>query len=124
MDELKGREAKEGKAGSIRRSRAERGKLLREYRASGQTQESFAARMGINVGTLRGWIYKQRPPAAGEDGALAPVRIVGDARPAKMPTRAAITIRWPQGIEVEVAVDLDGAGTLRLVRELLAPCLR
>ena len=124
MDEPKGKGAKEGKAGSIRRSRVERGKLLREYRASGQTQESFAARMGINVGTLRGWIYKQRPPATPDGGALAPVRIVGDARAAKMTTRGAITIRWPQGIEVEVAVELDGAGSVRLVRELLTPCLR
>ena len=124
MDELKGRGAKEGKAGSSRRSRAEREQLLKEYRASGQTQESFAARLGINVGTLRGWIYKQRPPAPADHGPLAPVRIVGDVRRAKMTTRGAVTIRWPQGLEVEVAVALDGAGTLRLVRELLAPCLR
>ena len=124
MDETKGKGAQEGKAGSNRRSRAERGKLLREYRASGQTQEAFAARMGMNVGTLRGWIYKHRPPATADHGSLAPVRIVGDPRRAKMATCGAVTIRWPQGLEVEVAVALDGAGTLRLVRELLAPCLR
>lgn len=124
MDEPKGKRTQEGKAGSHRRSRAERGELLKEYRASGQTQESFAARMGINVGTLRGWIYKPRPPATADDGAMAPVRIVGEVGPARMTTRGAVTIRWPQGIEVEVAVALDGAGTLRLVRELLAPCLR
>ena len=124
MDESKGKGAKANKSGRNRRSRSERVQLLREYRASGQTQESFAARIGINVGTLRGWIYKQRPPATADDGALAPVRIVGeDTRPAKT-TRGAVTIRWPQGIEVEVAVNLDGTGSLRLVRELLAPCLR
>lgn len=124
MDEPKGKGAKEGKAGGNRRSRAERGQLLRKYRASGQTQESFAARMGINVGTLRGWIYKQRPPATADHGPLAPVRIVDDLRPTKSTRRGAITVRWPQGIEVELAVELDDTGTLRLVRELLAPCLR
>ena len=124
MDEPKDKRAKGGKAGSNRRSSAERGKLLREYRASGQTQESFAARMGLNVGTLRGWIYQQGAPAPADRGSMAPVRIVGDVRPVNMTTHGAVTIRWPQGIEVEVAVALDGAGTLRLVRELLAPCLR
>lgn len=124
MDETKGKGAQEGKAGSNRRSRAERGKVLREYRASGQTQEAFAARMGINVGTLRGWIYKQRPPATADRGSMAPVRIVDDARPTKLTRRGAVTVRWPQGIEVEIAVDLDDIGTVRLVRELLAPCLR
>jgi hypothetical protein len=124
MDELKGKWAKERKTVGNRTSRVERGQLLRKYRASGQTQESFAARMGINVGTLRGWIYKQRPPATADHGPLAPVRIVDDARAAKITTRGAITVRWPQGIEVEVAVELDNAGALRLVRELLAPCLR
>ena len=123
MDKLKGRGAKKSKAGGSRRSRAERGQLLREYRASGQTQESFAARLGINVGTLRGWIYKQRPPAPADHGPLTPVRIVGDVPPAKLTTRGAVTIRWPQGIEVEVAVALDDASAVRLVRKLLAPCL-
>lgn len=124
MDEPKGKGAKEDKAGSNRRSRAERGQLLRKYRASGQTQESFAARMGISVGTLRGWIYKQRPPVGAKHGPMAPVRIVDDARPTKLTRRGTVTVRWPQGIEVEIAVELDDIGTLRLVRELLGPCLR
>jgi hypothetical protein len=72
------------------------------------------------VPTLRNWIYK---PAVADDqsGGFAPVRIVG-ARPIR--SCGAITVRWPQGVEVEVAVDLDGSGVTRLVRELLAPCLR
>ena len=102
---------------------AERVQWLREYRASGKTQEEFAARAGIKVGTLRAWIYKRRSPAGDERGHLAPVRIVDGARPV-MTKRGAVTVRWPQGIEVEIAVDLDGTGVERLVRELLAPCLR
>jgi hypothetical protein len=56
-----------------------------------------------------------------QSGGFAPVRLIG-ARP--MGSRRAVTVRWPQGVEVEVAVDLDGSGVVRLVRELLAPCLR
>jgi hypothetical protein len=108
----------------VRRSKAERAQVLGEYRASGLTQEKFAAQAGINVGTLRGWIYKKRPAVGGEaPGHLAPVRIVGGARPGP-PTRGAVTVRWPQGIEVEIAVELDHTGIERLVRTLLAPCLR
>ncbi len=106
-----------------RRSRAERVKVLSAYRASGLTQAQFARRAGINLGTLRGWIYKQSALGRDAPGGFAPVRIVGGTR-ANAPTRGAVTVRWPQGLEVEIAVELDRAGVEQLVRTLVAPCLR
>ena len=104
-------------------SRADRERLLGAYRVSGLTQERFAAQSGIKVGTLRTWIYKRRAPAVAGSGNFAPVRIVEGSHPATN-SRGAVTVRWPQGIEVEIAVDLDRAGVASLVRKLLGPCLR
>lgn len=99
----------------------ERTEALKAYRASALTQEAFALQAGLSVGTLRGWIYKLAA-ADSEEGHLAPVRIVAGASTATK--RGAITVRWPQGIEVEIALELDGSSALQLVRELLRPCLR
>jgi transposase-like protein len=120
MDESKKLGTREDRGGRRRWPRTEREQLLRDFRASGLTQVRFAAEHGVSIGTLRNWIYK---PASADDqsGGFAPVQIVG-ARP--IGSRNAITVRWPQGVEVELAVDLDGSGVVRLVRELLAPCLR
>ena len=121
MDEAK----KLGKRATLERrrrwSRAEREQLLQDFRASGLTQARFAAEHGIKVTTLRNWIYKLTG-VGDQCGGFAPVRIVGAG---SMGSRSAITVRWPQqGVEVELGVDLDGSGVVRLVRELLAPCLR
>ena len=97
--------------------------MLGAYRASGLTQEQFAARSGIKVGTLRAWIYKRRTPAVAGSGNFAPVRIVEGPHPTTS-SRGSVTVRWPQGIEVEIAIDLDSAGAAGLVRKLLGPCLR
>jgi DNA-binding transcriptional regulator YiaG len=104
------------------RSPSERAQLLTEYRASGLTQEQFAARAGLKIGTLRAWIYKKRPAVSPAGGYFAPVRIVDEPAVAKAP--GTVTVRWPQGMEVAIAVPLDESGALRLVREILAPCLR
>jgi hypothetical protein len=101
-----------------RRSRIEQERLVAEYRASGLTQEGFAAQAGINIGTLRGWLYNKQRRSAGEEGGhFAPVRVSG-AR------AGAVTLRWPQGMELEITTELDRAGVVSLVRELLTPCLR
>jgi transposase-like protein len=120
MDDSKKLGTREDRSRRRRWSRTEREQLLQDFRASGLTQVRFAAEHEVNVTTLRNWIYK---PASADDqsGGFAPVQIVG-ARP--IGSRNAITVRWPQGVEVELAVDLDGSGVVRLVRELLAPCLR
>lgn len=122
MDKPRGGETRARRRGRGRRSWAERAQLLGEYRASGLTQEQFAAQAGLKIGTLRAWIYKKRPAVSRAGGHFAPVRIV-DALPVTR-SPGAVTVRWPQGIEVEIAVDLDGPGVGRLVRKLLAPCLR
>ena len=113
-------ETRPRRRGRRHRLRREREQLLRVYRASGGTQEQFAQRAGIKVGPLRAWIYKMRTPASDEGGGFAPVRIVNGVRPIK--SRGSVTVRWSQGMEVEIAVKLDGVGIERLVRELVKPC--
>ena len=121
MDESK----KLGTRGLRRRwSRTEREQLVRDFRASGLTQVRFAAEHRIKVGTLRNWIYQ--PAGVGarcrdQAGGFAPVRIVGSR---SLGSRSTVTVRWPQGVEIELAVELEGSGVVRLVRELVAPCLR
>jgi len=71
---------------------------------------------------LRNGIYQ---PAGGCAGGFVPVQIVHPNRMAAGPvvgSPAANTIRWLQGVAVELAVDLHGDGVVRLVRELLGPC--
>jgi hypothetical protein len=103
-------------------TRSEREQLVEAYRASGQTQAVFAHERGIMLTTLRAWIYRRRSEDNAGPGRIEPVRIVGGGFAGATMARAAITVRWPQGIEL--AVELDAAGVERLVRELLAPCLR
>ena len=59
----------------VRRSAPERARLVSQFRASNQTQEAFAAAHGLNVGTLRGWLYRRdarRAPRAFVEVALPP----------------------------------------------------
>jgi hypothetical protein len=41
-----------------RRTAKERREIVQEFRGSGLTQEAFARRRRISVGTLRSWIYR------------------------------------------------------------------
>ena len=112
---------KSKQAGGRRRwTSTERARWVREYRASGLSQEQFAEQRQLNVGTLRGWIYK-RAAVDADAGGFASVQVVGGPAPR---ARGSVTVRWPHGVEVEVAVDLDEAGIMRVVRELVAPCSR
>lgn len=104
--------------------RAERARVVSEFRASGLTQEQFAAKEGVKLGALRAWLYKKTDKRPGEVGGFAPVRIIAGKGNAPGKSRSTVTLRWPQGIEVEIAVDLDGPGMERLVDKLLSPCLR
>lgn len=122
MKEFKAGESEmKGKRGR-QRTRGEREQWVEAYRTSGQTQAVFARERGIKLPTLRAWIYRRRAEQSREPGRLEPVRIVGGGFSGGTMARSAITVRWPQG--VELAVELDAAGIERLVRELLAPCLR
>jgi len=101
-----------------RHSKAEIAARLAEYRASGLTAEEFATRAGLRPATVLSWDYRQRRQAAPRPGsAFARVQV---------PTARAgtVTVRWPQGVEVEVAVGLDEAAVVRVVRDLVAPCWR
>lgn len=100
-----------------RHTREEIRARLAEYRASGLTAEEFAARSGMRPATLRNWHYRQQRQDRRPGSRFARVQ---------MPTVRAgtLTVRWPQGVEVEVAVDLDEAGVIRVVRDLLGPCSR
>lgn len=100
---------------------SERTQWVREYHASGLTQERFAAERQLNLGTLRGWIYKGTRESEAGVGTFASVQVVGGGR---QQGGGAVTVRWPTGMEVEVAATLDEGGVMRLVRELVAPCLR
>jgi transposase-like protein len=123
MDETKSQRTKATTPGRrSRRSAGEREQLVGEYQNSGLTQEQFAVRAGLKIGTLRAWIYKKRPPLRPAGGHFAPVRLVDALPVTKSP--GTVTVRWPQGMEVEIAVPLDESGARRLVRELVAPCLR
>jgi len=118
MDETKNEERpKEGRPRTRQKRGVERKKVLAQLRASGLTQRGFAAQAGINLGTLRGWIYKEREPKKKKTGHFAAVEVRG-------PKAGAVTVRWPQGVEVEITTELDSAQVIAMVRELLTPCLR
>jgi hypothetical protein len=68
---------------------------INEFERSGLTQEVFATRRGVSVGTLRGWIYRLRRERKASVS-LVPVRVVASTAPeARQPGE--------QAIEVEVA---------------------
>ena len=79
----------------------------------------FSALAGLRPATLLSWHYLQRRQAKPRPGSQF-------ARVVQVPAARAgtVTVRWPQGVEVEVAVELDEAGVARVVRDLLAPCWR
>ena len=123
MKETKAGETESEGKSARERKREEREQWVEAYRTSAQTQAEFAKEHGINLATLQGWIYKKWAVNHGRPGRIEPVRIVGGGLAGATRARgAAITVRWPQGIEL--AAELDAAGVERLVRELLAPCLR
>jgi len=118
MDETKGREAAQSNLRRKRRSGEECEKLVKEYKESGLTQRQYAAREGIHIGTLRRWLSKRRVrPMKKPCSQFAEVRLNGGRA-------GSVTLRWPQGMELEIATQLEGAEVTSLVRELLASCLR
>lgn len=109
------------RARSRRHTRSEIEAILTRYRASGLAPAEFAAQEGLAPWTLRNWQSQQRPkrpsgPGSGE-ASFASVQL----SPARVGT---ITVRWPQGIAVEIAGPLAEASVVRLVQDLVAPCSR
>lgn len=104
-----------------RHTRAEIEAIVERYRASGLSQAEFTVKAGLRPWTLRNWQSQLRHEKAvrsqsGEQS-FASVQL----RPARVGT---ITVRWPQGVAVEVAVTLDEASIMRLVQGLVGPCSR
>ena len=64
----------------MRRAREIWVQLVRQFEASGLTQEQYAEQRGIPVTTLRSWIYKLRR-AADEDAQILPVRVIASTAP-------------------------------------------
>lgn len=78
----------------VRRSAREREHLLAGYRASKQTQEAFARAHDLNVGTLRGWLYRGE---AGCPSRPAFVEVVPSALPS-------VVIELGAGVRVAFSV--------------------
>jgi len=55
--------------------------IIQQFETSGLTQEQYAEKRGIPVGTLRSWIYKVRRQRHEEDTPLLPVRVVASTAP-------------------------------------------
>lgn len=56
-----------------RRSRAEWRGLIREWQASGTSAKTFAAKHGLNVGTMKWWNRRLRDESGESDGTLVEV---------------------------------------------------
>jgi len=93
-----------------RRSRQEVDAWVERYRRSGQTQTAFAAEHGIEVGTLRQWLYRRRDQEAESPGRLLPVRVVEDG--GRVP---AVVVRFPGGVEVEFVRGVEITELSRLI---------
>lgn len=89
---------------------------MEEFRESGLEQKAYAEKIGIKPGTLRSMLYRRSRRAR---RGFAAVEVTGPAT-----SVGVVTIRSPQGVEVELPVTLGEASLRVLLRELLAPCLR
>jgi hypothetical protein len=55
--------------------------LIGQFERSGLTQEEFAAKWRIPVGTMQSWIYRFRRERQENDTAILPVRVVSSRSP-------------------------------------------
>jgi transposase-like protein len=79
-----------------RRSKQERREIVEAYRRSGMTQEAFAKRHRLKVGTLRGWLYRQEEAAV-----QAPTGRFVEVQPAATARRAAVVLRVSESLVIE-----------------------
>ncbi len=100
------------------RSRSEIAALVAGYSASGLTQRAYAARAGVGLSSLVRWLHDHEADAAAP-GKFAAVQL----RPE--PTGGpGVTIRWPEGMEVELPLSLGEVTLRRWLSRFLAPCSR
>jgi len=109
-----------------RQTAAEWSKVIAQWRASGETSKVFAARHGLNAGTLLWWSARLPKEGAGGKRTKPRVREPGfaEVRVRRGPTESArgrveVVTRSGRVVRVEGAVD---ARALRAVIEVVESC--
>lgn len=105
-----------GKAERRRHSPDEIVKRVAEYRRSGLSQGQYAERAGVKLSSLRNWLYRREQRPA-KPGGLTAVEVTSAGQPMAGST---VTVRWPNGVQAEVALGADVAAMVRMIRELVA----
>lgn len=95
-------------------SKQDRGEILAAYRESDLSQKSFAESWGLNVGTLRNWLYCADPPPGRGEGFIE-VSVGG-------PAPAVATLRFPGGTTLDIPLEALERSAVALARELGDPC--
>jgi hypothetical protein len=91
---------------------------ITEFERSGVTQEAFAARRGVSVGTLRGWIYRLRQERKASVS-LVPVRVIASTAPeARQPSEEAIEVELPGRVRMRFAAGTDAEYIAQLIKRL------
>jgi hypothetical protein len=100
--------------GSMFRDRKFWTTTITEFQRSGLSQEAFAARQRVSVGTLRGWIYRLRRERTASVS-LVPVRVIASTAPEARQSSAqaievdvagSVRVRFPIGADVEYIAQL------------------
>jgi transposase-like protein len=102
----------------FRRGREHWVATVAEFERSELTQESFARRRGVDVGTLRSWIYKLRRERKASVS-LVPVRVIASTAPqAREAYSADVEVELKSGVRLRfssgVALDYIAALVQRL----------
>jgi hypothetical protein len=105
------------KVRSPRLSRAEAGKVVAEYEASGLSREAFCAQRGMGITTLvRYFRWRKEATGAGKTKFVA-VQVTRKQRPANT-GEGKLTVALSNGRRIEVGSSFDGAMLEQLVRLL------
>lgn len=100
-----------------RASAAERSRLLSLYRSSRLTQAGFASQHGINVHTLRQWLYRGGAAQGGvKEPEPSPARLQEVSLCSFLPSPWAAEVALPSGASVR----FHASASPELVRELFA----
>ena len=94
--------------GSMIRDRKFWTTAIAEFERSGLSQEAFATRESVSVGTLRGWIYRLRQERR-SSVSLVPVRVITSTAPTARSTadaERAIEIELKTGVRLRVTTDV------------------
>ena len=110
------------------KSRAQRARLVRQWRASGDSQAAFARRYGVHPRTFWGWCHAApaAPARPGNPPRFLPVQVVRPAEPAARAERAphptGVEILLTSGERVRVAPDTAPAWVAAIVVALRPAC--